>query len=191
MVRVRADFSEAAEKGQFSPTPVDAGEYLFKITEIEAGDSKEGNPQLVVRLESPQIPRASYPYYCPLDGKGAWKLRALLEACGVQAGGKKAVAFDTDKLVGKMVGGELEDDEYQGRMKSKVRSVFHQSELDSDSAPAPKKAAAKKAPAPVEEEYEDEDELEEEKPAPKKRTARSRKPAPVEEDDDDLDLDDI
>jgi len=205
MVRVRADFSEAAQQGEFSPRHVEEGEYLATIKGATVGESKQGNQQVVFKLVSNDIRGASYPYYCSLDGKGSWKLRALLEAVGVRVKGA-AVNFDTDRLVGKQLGMELLDDEYQGRMKSKVQNVFPKDELggkdddtepeeddldedevEDEPEPPKRRAAAKRKPEPGEEEDE-----EEEEPAPKRRTTRTKaKPAPAADDDDDLDLDEI
>lgn len=206
MVRVRADFSEAAEQGEFSPRHVEEGEYLGVIRGAELGESKNGNAQIVFKIESPQIRGASYPLFCQLDGKASWKLRSLIEACGIKVAGKKAIAFDTDRLIGKKLGIELLDDEYQGRVKSKIQSVFPVSELgaktEEDAADdeddyeeeeeAPKTRARKKpAPEPEPEEDEEDEEEEEEKPAPKKRASRRRTQTPPAEDDDDLDLDEL
>lgn len=189
MARVRADFSEAAEKGDFSPRHVKEGEYLAKITAAEVSESKAGNKQIIFTFVSPQIRGATYPYYVPLDGKGAWKLRALLEAVGMSTGGKKAVNFDTDRLIGKECGIELLDDEYEGRMKSKIQTTFSKSEIVDEDA----------SDGDVADEDDDYDEEPEEKQPTRKRTpakktaAARRKPAPVEEDDedDDLDLDEL
>ena len=136
MPKVQVDFSETKERGAFSPTNVEEGDYLLtikksEVVQIKSGDNA-GKDQLVFTLVSDKIRGASYPYYTPLSGKSAWKLRAILEAAGFNIAGKKALGFDTDRLNGKTVGAELVDDEYNGKIKSSINNVFPASDLEED-----------------------------------------------------------
>ena len=166
MPKVKIDFSEAASGGNFRERHVEEGDYLFVVKSSEEKESKAGNPQIVFTVTSPQIAGASYPIYCPLTGKGTFKIRQLMEACGVSTAGKSAVLFDTDKLNGKQFGGTLLDDEYEGKEKSKIDQVFSASELEDgvaepeeEEAPPVKTAAARKPAAKAESDEVDLDEI--------------------------------
>lgn len=195
------DFSNVKEQGNFNPRNVPEGDYIAKITAVDEGESKSGTDQWIFTFEVEGVRGGKYPYYCGLVENQLWKIRNLFTAAGITVP-KKRVGVDPNKLVGKIVGVELVDDEYEGRMKSVINSIFDKSEVgesdfvadeeeDEDDVPAPKKTAKKKA-APVVEEDEDEDdeEEEEEAPAPKRRAKKKVAPVEVEEDDDEEDEDD-
>lgn len=204
------DFSNVKERGAFSRRNLPEGDYIAKITNVEEAESKGGNNQWIFTVEAQGVRGATYPYYCALTENQLWKIRSLFMAAGINVP-KKRVAVDPNKLVGKVIGIELVDDEYNDRINSQINAVFpkddvNQGDLPDDDEgdepeddyeeeeeePAPKpKARAKKRPAPEPEEDDeelDEDDVEEE-PAPRKRPAKKaavkKKPAPVEEDEED------
>ena len=195
------DFSNVKEQGNFNPRNVPEGDYIAKVTAVDEGESRSGTDQWIFTFEVEGVRGGKYPYYCGLVENQLWKIRNLFTAAGITVP-KKKVGVDPNKLVGKIVGVELVDDEYEGRMKSVINSIFDKSEVgesdfvadeeeDEDDVPAPKKTAKKKA-APVVEEDDDEDdeEEEEEAPAPKRRAKKKVAPVEVEEDDDEEDEDD-
>ena len=217
---VTVDFTNVKDPSQYNPKHIEPGEYVGRVKSVEQVEAKaDGSPMWVFGIALDDVPGAVYPYYVKLEFDGeksqAWKLRMILTAAGFNVA-KKAIKIDPNKVVGRPVGVEIEEDEYQGRIKGSVRRFLPVSEVagpgatvtdeddedDEDEAP-PVKAPAKqtrrkRAPEPVEEEDEVEDDEEdevEEAPAPKRRT---RKPAakPVasadeDDDEDDLDLDEI
>lgn len=211
------DFSNVKERGDFNPRHIDQGEYIAKITGVTETEAKDGEDMWVFSFELEGVARATYPYYCKLVENQLWKVRALFEAIGTNVG-KRKVKVNPSQLVGKKVGVFMEDDEYEGKLKSIIAEVMSVDEIEA----APK--SRKKKPVDdeedlddlgEEEEIEDEtedleddeiEEEEEEKPAPRKRAAkkapakaapasRRRKPAPVEddeeEDDEELEIDEL
>jgi hypothetical protein len=105
-------------------------------------------------------------------------LRNLLQAAGVTVP-KKKLKIDPARVMGKIVGIELTDDEYEGRMKSIITNVFDPDEIDDADTSA------------EDEDYEDDDEEEEEEKL-KKKKAPAKKKKPVDEDEvDDEDLDEL
>lgn len=189
------DFSEAGEGGAFNTKLVPDGDYVAKVTKVDVGESKAGNKQAVFTLEliSPKVPRATYPVFCALSGKGAFKLRDLMKATGLKAAGGR-MKLDVDKLVGRTLGVEMVEEEYNERLRSTIDNMFprsevtpHDAEIEGDDddeeeeAPAPR---TRKKAAPV---VEEEDEFEEE-PAPKPK--RRAKPAPEPEPEEDEELED-
>lgn len=127
------DFTDVREPSAFTPKRKKAGDYEAVIVSFEAGVSKKDNPQWVFGLQLTSDKSAVYPYYCGLDNDSAWKIRNLILAAGMNAP-KKKVSVDAAKLVGKKIGLELEDDEYEGREKSRISRIFPTSEL-ADSEP--------------------------------------------------------
>lgn len=127
------DFTNVKEPSQFSPKRKKAGDYEAVIKSFEPGISKKDNPQWVFALQLTSDASATYGYYCGLDTDSAWKIRNLIIAAGMKAP-KKKVSVDASKLIGKTIGLQLEDDEYEGREKSTVSRVFPTSEL-ADSEP--------------------------------------------------------
>lgn len=210
---VSIDFSNVKEVGNFNPKNIEEGDYRAKITKCELGKNKSGDPMFTFTIKI-EGSNGVYPFYCPITEASAWKLRNLLIAGGLSAP-KKMVKVDGSKLVGKSVAVSVEDDEYDGKIKSVIQSVFPVDELDGEDLdedaddediedeeeeeeeeeePAPKrtrKSRAKKQPEPEEddEEDEDDDDEEEEPPAKKSRarktSSRSKKKAADDDDDDD------
>lgn len=203
------DFTNVKERSEFSNKALPEGDYVAKITDVNEGRSNSGNDQWIFKIEVVDVRAASYAYYCGLSVEQAWKIRNLCIAAGLNAP-KKKIKLDPNKLIGKLIGIELIDDEYEGRIKSKINSVFPKDEVaqgddvpdtddvddededDEDDTPPPAKTSRrKKAPEPVEDDDEDEDDEDEEddEPAPPKRrkAPAKKKPAPVEDDDEDED----
>lgn len=125
------DFTNVKEAGQFNPRRMKPGDYKAKITKVEDHESKSGNAQWLFTLSVGA--RNTYPYYCAFEEKQLWKIRNLLIAAGKQVP-KKRVAVDPTKLVGATVGVSLEDDEYEGKVKSIIVAVFPADEVDNDDA---------------------------------------------------------
>ena len=123
------DFTDVKEPSLFSPKRKKAGDYEAVVKSFETGISKAGNEQWIFALQLTSDASAVYGFYCSFEDKQAWKLRNLVVACGMKAP-KKKVAIDGAKLVGKTLGIELDDDEYEGREKSNIVRVFPASELE-------------------------------------------------------------
>lgn len=186
------DFSNVKDRGNFNPKHIDAGDYVAKITKVEATESKAGDDMWVFTIELDDVPRASYPHYCVLSDTQLWKIKALFTATGTDVG-KRKVKVDPNKLVGRTLGVAMDDDEYEGRLKSVIVEVFPADEVDGggdddEEDEIEEKPRTKKKPVVEEEDDEDEDEEEE---APKKKAPARRKKAPVVEDDEDEDEDEL
>jgi len=193
------DFTNVKENSGINPKHRPAGDYRVKIAKVIANKSNAGNNQWVFTLVPTDMLSAAYPYYCTLNPDSLWKVRNLLIACGIDVP-KKKLNVDPTRLVGKEIGVTLDDDEYEGKMKSVITAVFPSSDLDDESVPAQDEDEPE-----VEDEPEDEPEAEPEveaepepaaKPAAKRRAAA--KPTPqaepdgVEEDElDELGLEDL
>lgn len=151
------DFSQVKDAGTFSPKHKPEGEYLGTITSFEDTKSKSGNAMWVYGITLKGDRRAVYPTYCLLDPDKLWKLRNVMLAAGFSVP-KKRITIDPERLVGKDIGIFLEDDEYEGKMKSVISSYFPASEYS-----GPDTDVSDDDEEPEEdEEYEDEESDEEE-----------------------------
>lgn len=207
-VRARTlDFSNVKESSGISPKHLEEGEYLGKIIEVRDDPAKDGEAMWNFIIQLTDHKTATYAYYVKLVENQLWKLRNLFIAAGVDIP-KKAVKIDPNKVLNKIICVVLEDDEYDGKMKSVIAAVMPKEEFegysgetdtspadddddedDEDDEPAPvaKKRGRPKKVVEEEPEDDDEDEDEEEEPAPKKRGRGRPKKVVEEEEDDDED----
>lgn len=146
---------------------VPEGEYVVRISEIEQGRSKGGDPMWTVFTEiadgdyagSQVIDRIT------LTERALFRVVGFLNALGVKTP-RKRIQVDPAKLVGKKYVAEIADgDPYKGRVNSEIReyrriqggaSDAAEPEMDldaldgseeADEAPAPKKGKGKKKKA--------------------------------------------
>lgn len=128
------DFTNVKDSSGINPKHVEPGDYSAKIVSVTETD-KDGTPMWLFLFQLSDSPTATYPYYCKLQENQLWKVRNLLIACGKQVP-KKRVNVDPNGLVGKVVGISLNDDEYEGKLKSVIEGVFPAEELGAKSSPA-------------------------------------------------------
>ena len=169
------DLTDVKEGGTFRPRRKPEGDYKAKI--VKADDHvKEGKlPGWVLTVMVDGDGRSTYPVYLNPEKKQAWKIAQACRAAGLNVKNTR-VKFDPNRLVGKPVGISLEDDEYEGRLKSTIGELFPVSEVGAN--------ADEDIDVVDDEEIIDEDE-DEEPPAPKARTTRSTpiQTEPEEEDE--------
>jgi hypothetical protein len=153
------------------------GDYKAKIVSVEDFEAESGNDCYLFAFG---IKSGLFPYYCVLDPANLWKLRNVFEAAGLKVPSKKA-KLDPNPLVGEYVAVTLEDDDYKGKTKSVITSVFPLEDLvdDDDEEEEENTKKAKKKARPVDEEEDEEEGEEEEKPRKKKK-----KPVEEEEEED-------
>lgn len=106
------------------------GVYTVKVREIEAKDSKAGNPMLVVNVEVVNDEEFKGSYlrdYIGLTDSTAWKLDQFLQAFGVTSTQKRSGTLDTDTLLGKTcdvrVKGETYNDSYQAKISAWIIGI--------------------------------------------------------------------
>jgi hypothetical protein len=131
------DFTNVKDRGSYNPKHKPAGDYKARVIKVEQTNSQSsGNPMWVFAIQLDDDASAVYPLRCVLNESNIWKVRNLLVAAGMTVP-KKRVKVDPNKVIGKTIGVTLEDDEYEGRLKSVVQATFPASDL----APAPNKVA--------------------------------------------------
>ncbi|AUV60747.1 hypothetical protein SEA_TROJE_41 [Gordonia phage Troje] len=155
----KIDFSNVSEASGIRPKQLPAGEYAAVIKDVKAENSKKtGTPQWKFLISPKAHPGAVYPYYCQLTAEMAWKIRQVLVAVGVTAP-KSVKTIDASKLVGKSLGIILEDDEYEGKLKSVIDSLIPLSEVDEGDTPAADDEDEPAAEDEADDSAEDDDEL--------------------------------
>lgn len=114
-----ADFSK--EEGGGRRPRVPEGDYRVKVKEVKSDTSKEGNRMYVwtfVGLDG-KLKGKEIRDYTTVTPKSLWKLRSVLEAIGIDVP-KSAVRLKSRDVVGKELGITVNDDEYNGRVSSKI-----------------------------------------------------------------------
>lgn len=132
MAKISIDFSDV-KAPSFSTVHQAPGVYNAEIAGVEMTKTKSDNTDMLVFAIVAGPGR--YPYYCKIVPNQLWKLRELIEAAGTKVP-NKVVQIDPAKYVGSRINVELEDDSYQGKLRSRVARVAPFSEL----APKPKAA---------------------------------------------------
>ena len=145
------DFTNVKDSSGINPKHVEPGDYEAVVKEVTES-LKDGTPMWCFVFDVDG--GGTYPYYCKLQENQLWKVRNLLIAVGKSVP-KKRVNVDPSSLVGKTVGVTLEDDEYEGKLKSVIEAVFPAEELGPK--PSKKAKAAKEVDADDEDDEDDED----------------------------------
>lgn len=118
MAKVHVNLTEI-EDGGFAPIP--PGQYVATIKSVAekiTKDAKLNMLALTFQVKTGELVGANV----MLEGKGAFKFAELWNAVTSkkQIGKGDKFDFDTAKLVGKSVGIVVEDDKWEGKIKSKV-----------------------------------------------------------------------
>lgn len=153
-IKRRIDFTNVKESSGINPKHVEEGDYLAKIVKVEE-TMKDDIPMWNYHFQLEDMKSAVYPYYCKLQENQLWKLRNVLVAAGKNVP-KKAVNVDAESIVGQVVAISLEDDEYEGKLKSVISAVFPASELEETVTP---EEADDDDDLPADTEVEDDEEL--------------------------------
>lgn len=132
-----ADFSKMEGSGGRPHVP--EGDYHVRITAVKNDTSKEGNRMYVWTYTgvSGKLKGKQIIDYTAITPKSLWKLWQVLEALNVSAKSDSAVKIKIKSLVGKEMAVTLVDDEYNGRVTSKVSDymdldTFKSGGLDDD-----------------------------------------------------------
>jgi hypothetical protein len=185
------NFDGVKEGGDFRPRRKVEGDYYATITAVKDHKSgKTGDDMWCFTVKVHGDTRAAYPYYCGYDADSLWKVRGLFIAAGIAVPSKRVKA-DPNKLVGKVIGIALVDDEYEGRPKSAIDAVFPADDMDDPINERSGKATSAKAKSRAADD--DDDDIEdddEEETKPVRNKGKAKKAAVVEDDDDDDEDDD-
>jgi len=110
------------------------GDYLAKVIKEEVGKSSEKEtPAAIITFQFTQgeLKGKKIREYFYLTDKAMWKVRNLLEACGVKVP-DKSFNFDFKKLHDKVLGLTLEDEEYDNKTRSRITDTFTEVEFNAN-----------------------------------------------------------
>ena len=115
-------FSEQKEAAPREP--LEEGKYNFEILEAKFGQTQNGTDFMEVTLREVEGGRRVWQKLF-FTAKAGWKLQSLLKAAGnnVEPGVSYEVddAYASEHLVGKIVGGDVEIEEYQDKPRNTVK----------------------------------------------------------------------
>ena len=131
--RIKIDFTKTEERSGWNTRQIPEGLYKAKVAAVQETEAQDGTAMLVYAFvpEDSRFKSRRFPYYCKLQQNQLWKLRDLLVAAG-ETVPKRAVQIDPEKIVGKSVAIEVEDDSYNGNVRSSVNGVYGIDILDED-----------------------------------------------------------
>lgn len=111
-------------EGRKGARRVPEGDYLFQIKDYGVGG--EGDKQWL-RMEYTILKGPTTGDFSDMFGlgkKSLWRLRLFLEAVGFKKLASAINKIPMEKLPGKKVAGTVGDDEYEGKIRSKVSDYF-------------------------------------------------------------------
>jgi len=181
------------------------GDYLFKILDAAYRENEDtGSRGINVRAQivKPTKYKGKVQYgYCSLKKEALWNFRNLINAALGKNVAGKTVDVDLDLFRDKVVGGVVEQEEYEKKLRSRVstwfpKSEFEESDDDDEEDDDLEEDEEYEDDEDEEEDEEEDDDEEEEEPAPRRKKPAAKKPArkkrPADDDDeDDEDLEDV
>lgn len=125
MARIKLDFTKTEERSGWNTRQIPEGIYAAEVVSLQETEAQDGTAMLVYGFQptDKKYRTRKFPYYCKLQQNQLWKLRDLLVAAG-QSVPKKVVNIDPNKIVGAKVAIEIEDDTYNGNVRSTMQSVY-------------------------------------------------------------------
>lgn len=131
--RIKIDFTKTEESSGWNTRQIPEGLYKAKIFSVQETEAQDGTAMLVYGFvpTDTRFKSRRFPFYCKLQQNQLWKLRDLLVAAG-EVVPKKAIQIDPEKIVGKTIAIEVEDDSYNGNVRSSVSSTYGLDILDED-----------------------------------------------------------
>lgn len=176
--KIRIDFSKTEERSGWNTRQIPAGIYKAKIASVKETEAQDGTAMLVYGFQPTQkrFRTRMFPFYCKLQQNQLWKLRDLLVAAGEKIP-KKALNIDPNKVVGREIAIEVEDDVWEGKVRSQVQAVYNTDlvEEDDDDYSEEEDGGQADDVEDVEDDFEDDEDWEDD----------------LDEDDDDLDEEDL
>jgi hypothetical protein len=209
MAKLVVDFKGVEAGGGGGGARVPEDDYRAKVIETKVTESKSsGNTMVVWRFEitrGKQKGKKLKPDYSTLTKESLWKLMGILEALGYDVPQKKLdIAPILKKVQGKECGVTVVDDEYEGKMQSKIADYMDLETLESggddedddDDEDTDDTDDEDESDDDESDEDDDDDDEEEEKPKKKakvktKKAKKSKKSDDDEDEIEDLDLDEL
>jgi hypothetical protein len=132
MAKRKVDFTDVPEGGS-SFKLIPEGNYPMVIDSVTAGTSKAGNDrdEVILKMAEGEFKGIALYHYITYTKASLGTLREFLVACGVDVPAK-ACSVDLEKYIGKTVMAEIYHEEFNGKTKCKIQSVFSVGESADD-----------------------------------------------------------
>jgi hypothetical protein len=115
-----------SDEEEASKWVVPEGEYDARVVGLEKEESNAGNPMYVWEFEllgPGELKGRTFKSWTALTPAAMWKVREVLEALGLGESGKKA-KFTKKDAIGRRCTLDIQDDEYEGKLRSTVKTVL-------------------------------------------------------------------
>jgi hypothetical protein len=141
--KLTVDFSNVEDRREGGKSAhVPEGDYLLKIGGVELKTKKDDETSKYLSwrftIAAPEKYKnaGSIYYVTSLKPESLWSLRNLLDDMGITVP-KKAVGLPLAEIAksGRLIGATLEDDEYNGKVKSKIAATFKKDQYEATSTP--------------------------------------------------------
>lgn len=128
---------------------INSGDYLMRCTGVSEETSKAENPMYVFKFEGleKQAKNRSFRLHCALTEKALWKLRQTLRGLGVEIPEGSDGEFNPNDIIDTEVIGTVTDDEYEGKINSRLSEIRAVGDevVDDNDKPTTKAATTKAA----------------------------------------------
>ena len=206
--KVRVNFTgveEEIRKHAQRAAKVPDGDYLVKIMDAQMRENEDtGSRGINIRAQivKPKKYSGKTQYgYCSLKKEALWNLRNLINASLGRNVAGKTVDLDLSKFKDKIVGAVIEEDEYQGKVRSRISTWFPREEFEEaedDDTDEDEEEEDEYEDEEAEEEEDDEEEDEDDEPQPRSRSRKassrsrsSRRRASADDEEEEEDLEDV
>jgi len=107
------------------------GNYKAKCIDVQQNVSKSGNPMFVWEFElvEGKYKGRTFKSWTAITPAAMWKIAETVVALGVGQSGQ-VVKFNRSDVIGKLCGLIIEEDEYNGKKSSKIRSVISVDDIE-------------------------------------------------------------
>lgn len=128
------DFEGVEERRGGASAHVPAGDYIVQVSDYEVRTKKDDASRKYISWQLKIVAPAEYKgktvyFVTSLVKESLWNLRNFLEDMGIKVPAR-LVDVPLAKIKGRQIGVTLDDDEYEGKIKSKVVSTFNKNEWD-------------------------------------------------------------
>ena len=120
------DLSEVEDSSYAVPD----GIYKAKCIDVEQGVSKTGNPMFIWEFEIVEgdFKGRTFKSWTAITPAAMWKVAGTVMALGIGQAGE-VVKFKRSDVLGKLCGIVMEQDDYNGKKSSKIKSVVPVAEI--------------------------------------------------------------
>lgn len=144
---VRTVKTKGAERGGGGSTHIPEGDYAMKCVDAKWDESENGNEMIawVFQGTEGKAKGKKFYFYTVNNENSMWKMIETLEALGIECPEDEDLEVDVKELIGLEGIAAVEDDEYEGKTRSKITRFVPSEGDDEEEEEEEKPAKAAKA----------------------------------------------